>query len=77
MVTEILVGDNAVRNRIRSGGAHHLRNIIMTAPKDGMYSFEQNLAALARDRQISYKTAVVHSIDDKDLNRFLEKAKEN
>lgn len=77
LVTEILVCDNAVRNRIRSGGAHHLRNIIMTAPKDGMYSFEQNLAALARDRQISYKTAVVHSIDDKDLNRFLEKAKEN
>jgi twitching motility protein PilT len=70
----MLVGNNAVRNRIRSGGAHHLRNIIMTAPKDGMYSFEQNLAALVRDHKISYETAAVHSIDVKDLNRFLETA---
>lgn len=74
LVTEMLVGNNAVRNRIRSGGAHHLRNIIMTAPKDGMYSFEQNLAALVRDHKISYETAAVHSIDVKDLNRFLETA---
>jgi len=74
LVTEMLVGTNAVRNRIRSGGTQQLRNIIMTGPRDGMFTFEQSLADLVRDRQISYETAVGHSIDVKELNRFLETA---
>lgn len=72
LTTEMLVGTSAVRNRIRTGGVQHLRNIIMTTPKDGMYTFEQNLAALVKERLISYETAVGHCIDVKDLNRFLE-----
>jgi twitching motility protein PilT len=74
LVTEMLVGTNAVRNRIRSGGTQQLRNIIMTGPRDGMFTFEQSLADLVRNRQISYETAVGHSIDVKELNRFLETA---
>ncbi len=74
LVTEMLVGTNAVKNRIRSGGTQQLRNIIMTGPKDGMFTFEQSLAVLVRDRRISYETAVGHSLDVKDLNRFLETA---
>jgi twitching motility protein PilT len=72
LATEMLVGTSAVRNRIRTGGAHHLRNIIMTTPKDGMYTLEQNLATLVKERLISYETAVGHCLDVKDLNRFLE-----
>jgi len=67
-----LLGPVLVRNRIRTGGAHHLRNIIMTTPKDGMYTLEQNLATLVKERLISYETAVGHCLDVKDLNRFLE-----
>lgn len=72
LATEMLVGTNAVRNRIRSGGAQHLRNIILTTQSEGMYSFEQNLAHLVKERVISYDTALSNATDVKDLNRFLE-----
>ncbi|KUK85491.1 MAG: Twitching motility protein [Synergistales bacterium 58_81] len=72
LATEMLVGTNAVRNRIRTGGARHLRNIILTTQSDGMYSFEQNLAQLVKEKLISYETALSNATDVKDLNRFLE-----
>ncbi|HPA59816.1 MAG TPA: ATPase, T2SS/T4P/T4SS family, partial [Synergistales bacterium] len=72
LATEMLVGTNAVRNRIRTGGARHLRNIILTTQSKGMYSFEQNLAHLVKEKLISYETALSNATDVKDLNRFLE-----
>ncbi|GAB6280342.1 MAG: type IV pilus twitching motility protein PilT [Thermovirga sp.] len=72
LATEMLVGTNAVRNRVRTGGTQQLRNIMLTSPEEGMYTFEQNLARLVKDHLITFETATAHAGDAKDLKRFLE-----
>lgn len=72
LATEMLVGNNAVRNRIRVGGIQHLRNIMLTSPEIGMHTLEQSLAKLVKKRLISYDTAEAHASEPKDLKRFLE-----
>ena len=43
---EVLVGTYAVRNLIKEGKTHQLRNALVTGQKEGMVTFEASLSAL-------------------------------
>ncbi|TNC29578.1 type IV pilus twitching motility protein PilT [Amycolatopsis alkalitolerans] len=64
---EVLVATSAVRNLVKEGKTHQLRNSLVTGQKDGMITFERSLSALVRTGQISYEDAVTRSLYPKDL----------
>jgi twitching motility protein PilT len=51
-LVEVLVATDAVRNLIRDGKTHQLRNAISTGRHVGMQTLEQHAADLARDGEI-------------------------
>lgn len=59
-IVELLFGNDAVRNLIREGKTHQLRNAIATGRRDGMQTFEQHAIELLRNREI----------DDVEARRF-------
>jgi twitching motility protein PilT len=64
---EVLVADAAVRNLVKEGKTHQLRNSLVTGQRDGMVTFEQSLSALVRAGQVSYEDAVARSLYPKDV----------
>jgi twitching motility protein PilT len=64
---EILVADSAVRNLIKEGKTHQLRNSVVTGTKQGMVTFEQTLSKLVQAGEISYEDAVARSLYPKDV----------
>jgi twitching motility protein PilT len=65
---EVLVATGAVRNLIKEGKIHQLRNALITSQRDGMISFEQSLNSLIRAGLITYEEAVVRSLHPKDVD---------
>src|SRR6185369_15786454 len=43
---EVMVANTAVRNLIKEGKSHQLRNALVTGKREGMLTFEQSLSAL-------------------------------
>lgn len=66
---EILVANTAVRNIIKEGKTHMLRNSLVTGQRDGMITFETSLNALIRAGIVTYEDAVVRSLHPADLER--------
>ncbi len=64
---EVLVADTAIRNLIKEGKTHQLRNSLVTGQRDGMVTFEQSLSALVQSGQISYEDAVARSLYPKEV----------
>jgi len=64
---EVLVATGAVRNLIKEGKAHQLRNALLTGQRDGMITFEQSLNSLINAGLISYEEAVVRSLHPRDV----------
>jgi twitching motility protein PilT len=64
---EVLVADSAVRNLIKEGKTHQLRNSVVTGVKQGMVTFEQSLSKLVQAGEISYEDAVARSLYPKDV----------
>jgi twitching motility protein PilT len=64
---EVLVADTAIRNLIKEGKTHQLRNSLVTGQREGMVTFEQSLSALVQSGQISYEDAVARSLYPKDV----------
>ncbi len=64
---EVLVADMAIRNLIKEGKTHQLRNSLVTGQRVGMVTFEQSLSALVQSGQISYDDAVARSLYPKDV----------
>ena len=64
---EVLVADNAIRNLIKEGKTHQLRNSVVTGQRDGMVTFEQSLSALVQSGQVTYEDAVARSLYPKDI----------
>jgi twitching motility protein PilT len=64
---EVLVADTAIRNLIKEGKTHQLRNSLVTGQREGMITFEQSLSALVQAGQISYEDAVARSLYPKDV----------
>jgi twitching motility protein PilT len=54
---EILVGNDAVRNIVRDGKTHQLRNVISTSRQLGMQTLEAHLSDLVARREIALEHA--------------------
>lgn len=65
---EVLVANSAVRNLIKEGKTHQLRNSLSTGQREGMLTFEHSLAALVKTGAISYDEALARSLYPKDLD---------
>jgi twitching motility protein PilT len=64
---EVLVANSAVRNLIKEGKPHQLRNALVTGRRDGMVTFEQSLSALVQSGLVTYEDAVTRSLYPKDV----------
>ena len=68
---EVLVANTAVRNLIKEGKTHQLRNALVTGQRDGMLTLEQSLNALIAAGVVTYEDAVVRSLHPQDLQPVL------
>ena len=59
---EVLVATSAVRNLIKEGKTHQLRNALVTGQREGMVTFEQSVSALVRGGIIAYEEAMARSL---------------
>jgi twitching motility protein PilT len=64
---EVIVATNPVRNIIREGKTHQLRNIVATNMRDGMQTMEASLNALIAAGVITYDDAVDRSLYPREL----------
>jgi len=64
---EVLLANTAVRNLIKEGKTHQLRNAVVTGQREGMLTFEQSLSILVAMGTITYEDAVARSLYPKDL----------
>jgi twitching motility protein PilT len=64
---EVLVANTAIRNLIKEGKTHQLRNSLVTGQREGMVTFEQSVSALVRSGQVSYDDAVARSLYPKEV----------
>jgi twitching motility protein PilT len=64
---EVLVAKSAVRNLIKEGKTHQLRNSLVTGAQDGMVTFEQSLPQLVQTGVVTYDDAVARSLYPKDI----------
>jgi len=70
-VFEVMLINDAVQSIIMSGNLKQLDNIIQTSRGEGMVSFDQSLAELARLEKISYKDTVENAVDKEKMNGLL------
>jgi len=66
---ELLVANDAVRNLIREGRTHQLRNVINSGRAEGMITLETALNELVAAGRISYDDAVAQSVRPKEILR--------
>lgn len=61
LATEVLIGNQAVRNQIRERKSNLLRSTIQTSRADGMHIMDKSLLDLYQQGIITYETAVAHA----------------
>jgi twitching motility protein PilT len=66
---ELLVSNDAVRNLIREGRTHQLRNVIRSGREEGMFTLETALNDLVAAGRVSYGDAVAQSVRPKEILR--------
>ena len=59
---EVLIATNPVKNLIREGKTHQIRNMLATGGRDGMQTMEAALSSLVRDGVISHADAVSRAL---------------
>ncbi|HKS98438.1 MAG TPA: type IV pilus twitching motility protein PilT [Rugosimonospora sp.] len=64
---EVLVATSAVRNLIKEGKTHQLRNSLVTGQKDGMVTLEHSLSMLVGAGIVQYEEAMARSLHPKDI----------
>jgi twitching motility protein PilT len=64
---EVLVATPAVRNLIKEGKTHQLRNSLVTGARDGMVTLEQSLSMLVQEGLVSEEEAIARSLYPKDI----------
>jgi twitching motility protein PilT len=64
---ELLLANNAVRNLVRDGRTHQLRNVIHSSREAGMLTLEASLNDLISRGLISYEEAVARSMHEKEI----------
>jgi twitching motility protein PilT len=65
---EVLVANTAVRNLIKEGKPHQLRNALVTGQRDGMVTLEQSLSALVAAGLVSPADAAARSLHPQDID---------
>ncbi|HEY0890251.1 MAG TPA: type IV pilus twitching motility protein PilT [Nocardioides sp.] len=64
---EVLVATPAVRNLIKEGKTHQLRNSLVTGSRDGMVTLEQSLSRLVQDGVVTLADAEARSLYPNDI----------
>ncbi len=64
---EVLVATHPVRNLIRGGKSHQIRNVVATGVQDQMQTLEMALSALVTRGVVTYEEAVARSIYPKEV----------
>lgn len=64
---EALVATPAVRNLIKEGKTHQLRNSLVTGARDGMVTLEQSLSRLVQDGVVTEADAAARSLYPQDI----------
>ena len=64
---EVLVATPAVRNLIKEGKTHQLRNSLVTGSRDGMVTLEHSLSRLVQDGIVTMDDAVARSLYPQDV----------
>jgi twitching motility protein PilT len=64
---EVLVATPAVRNLIKEGKTHQLRNCLVTGAQDGMVTLEQSLSTLIHEGVVTETDATTRSLYPKDI----------
>jgi twitching motility protein PilT len=64
---EVLVASPAVRNLVKEGKTHQLRNSLVTGMRDGMVTLEQSLSVLIQDGVVTESDAVARSLYPQDI----------
>ncbi|GAA4290672.1 type IV pilus twitching motility protein PilT [Actinokineospora soli] len=64
---EVLVATTAVRNLIKEGKTHQLRNTLVTGQREGMLTLEQSLSALVHSGTVTHADAVARSLHPRDV----------
>ena len=64
---EVLVADTSVRNLIKEGKTHQLRNALVMGQRDGMVTLEQSLSYLVQTGTVRYEDAAARSLYPKDI----------
>ncbi len=65
---EVLVATSAVRNLIKEGKTHQLRNSLITGMRDGMLTLEQSLSLLIQDGVVTEADAAARSLYPQDID---------
>jgi twitching motility protein PilT len=69
---EVLIANNAMRNLVREGKTHQIRNVVATSLKEGMRTLEASLSELVADGLITYDDAVARSVYPKEIRATRE-----
>src|SRR5262245_4039768 len=64
---EVMVANTAVRNLIKEGKSHQLRNSLVTGQREGMVTLEQSLNTLIAAGSITFEDAVARSLYPRDI----------
>ncbi|MET0524093.1 MAG: type IV pilus twitching motility protein PilT [Nocardioides sp.] len=64
---EVLVATPAVRNLVKEGKTHQLRNCLVTGARDGMVTLEQSLSELIQGGVVTEADAVARSLYPQDI----------
>ncbi len=64
---EVLVATPAVRNLIKEGKTHQLRNCLVTGARDGMVTLEHSLSLLVQDGVVTELDAIARSLYPQDI----------
>jgi twitching motility protein PilT len=66
---EVLVANRAVRNLVKEGKSHQLRNVILTGQSEGMQTLEQSMADLVARGLVTQDDAISQSLYPNELRR--------
>ena len=64
---EVLVAGSAIRNTIREGKTHQIRNMLAQGARDGMQTLERSLSDLVTAGVVSYDDAVSRAVIPKEV----------
>lgn len=66
---EVLIANNAMKNLVREGKTHQIRNVVATGIREGMRTLEASLSELVAAGMISYEEAVARSVYPKEVRQ--------